>query len=134
MRRSALTVVLVASTLLLAGCATVDVDDARRDDVVPQVDDLDNRTELSCTPGEPLLLNSPSTLYTISGPCDDVTVEGNGLIVRAEHVESLVLRGDGNLIEADAIGSLEVSGQDNRVRADSIDDVSVKGERNEIDD
>lgn len=134
MRRRALTVVLVASTLLFAGCATADVDDTRGDDVVPQVDDLDNRTELSCTPGEELLLNSPSTLYTVSGPCDSLTVEGNGLIVRAENVDTLVLRGDGNLIEADAIGSLEVSGQENTVRADHIDDVTVKGERNEIDD
>jgi hypothetical protein len=134
MRSKALTVALAASTLLLAGCATVDADDTRGDDRAPRVDDLDNRTDVSCTPGEELLLNAPSTLYTVSGPCESLTIEGNGLIVHTEEVDTLVLRGDGNLIEAVSIGSLEVSGQDNTVRADSIDDATINGERNSVED
>lgn len=124
--------VIAASTLLLAGCVTVVVDDRRADVVTPHPDDLDNRTELSCSPGEELLLNAPSTLYTISGPCESVTVEGNDLIVRAELIERLVLRGDRLLVEASAIESLQINGQDNTVRADTIDDVTVNGDRNTL--
>jgi len=132
MKRALVITLLAASSLVLSGCVTVVVPDNDRDDVTPQADDLDNRSELSCSPGEELLLNNPSTLYTISGPCEDVTVEGTDLIVRAEQIENLVLRGDRNLVEAESIESVEISGQDNTVNADEIDEVEIAGDRNTI--
>ena len=132
MKRAALVTLIAASALVLSGCVTVVVPDNDRDDTTPVAEDLDNRTELSCSPGEEILLNNPSTLYTISGPCEDVTVEGTDLIVRAEQIEKLVLRGDRNLIEAKSIESVEISGQDNTVAADTIDEVEIAGDRNAI--
>jgi hypothetical protein len=132
MKRAALLPLLAASTLLLSGCVTVLVPEQPREDRMPVAEDLDNRTELSCSPGEELLLNDPSTLYTITGPCDEVTVEGTDLIVRAEQIDSLVLRGDRNLVEADSIDSVEISGQDNTINADEIDGVEINGDRNSI--
>ena len=132
MKRTAIVTLFAASALILSGCVTVVVPDDDRDDTTPVAEDLDNRTDVSCTPGEELLLNNPSTLYTISGPCDDVTVEGTDLIVRAEQIENLVLRGDRNLIEADEIESVEISGQDNTVTADEIDEVEIAGDRNTV--
>ena len=132
MKRTAIVTLFAASALILSGCVTVVLPDNDRDDTTPVAEDLDNRTELSCTPGEELLLNNPSTLYTISGPCEDVTVEGTDLIVRAEKIENLVLRGDRNLIEADEIESVEISGQDNTVTADEIDEVGIAGDRNTV--
>ena len=133
MKRTAIVTLFAASALVLSGCVTVVVpDDDDRDDTTPVAEDLDNRTDVSCSPGEELLLNNPSTLYTISGPCEDVTVEGTDLIVRAEQIEKLVLRGDRNLVEAESIESVEISGQDNTVNADEIDEVEIAGDRNTI--
>ena len=132
MKRTALMTVFVASALLLTGCVTVVAPSRDQDVEGPVAEDLDNRTEVSCSPGEELLLNNPSTLYTISGPCEDVTVEGTDLIIRAEQIENLVLRGDRNVIEATSIEDLEISGQDNTVKADSIEDVEIAGDRNSI--
>ena len=132
MKRTAIVTLFAASALILSGCVTVVVPDDDRDDSTPVAEDLDNRTEISCSPGEELLLNEPSTLYTVSGPCEDVTVEGTDLIVRAEQIEDLVLRGDRNLVEADSIDSVEVSGQDNTITADEIDEVEIAGDRNAI--
>jgi hypothetical protein len=133
MKRAALMTLFAASALVLSGCVTVVVpDDNRADNRTPVAEDLDNRTELSCSPGEELLLNSPSTLYTISGPCDEVTVEGTDLIVRAEQIDQLVLRGDRNLVEADSIDEVEISGQSNIVEADEIGEVEINGDRNSI--
>lgn len=131
MTRAALATLLAASTLLLSGCVTVVVDPPV-DEKAPVAEDLDNRTEASCTPGEDLLLNNPSTLYTVSGPCESITVEGTDLIVRAEQVDSLVVRGDRNLVEASSIESVEISGQDNTVKAAEIDGVEIAGDRNTI--
>ena len=133
MKRTAIVTLFAASALVLSGCVTVVVpDDDDRDDTTPVAEDLDNRTDVSCSPGEELLLNSPSTLYTISGPCEDVIVEGTDLIVRAEQIEDLVLRGDRNLVEAKSIESVEISGQDNTVTADQVDEVEIAGDRNAI--
>ena len=133
MKRTAIVTLFAASALVLSGCVTVVIpDDNDRDDTTPVAEDLDNRTDVSCSPGEELLLNNPSTLYTISGPCEDVTVEGTDLIVRAEQIEDLVLRGDRNLVEAKSIESVEISGQDNTVTADQVDEVEIAGDRNAI--
>jgi hypothetical protein len=133
MKRTVLVTLLAASVVLLSGCVTVVVpDDNGTDDVTPTVESLDNRTDVSCTPGEELLLNAPSTLYTISGPCEDVTVEGTDLIVRFETIESLVIRGDRNLVEGLGIESVEISGQDNTVNADSVEEVEIAGDRNTV--
>ncbi len=132
MKRTAIVTLFAASALVLSGCVTVVVPENDRDDTTPVAEDLDNRTELSCSPGEEVLLNSPSTLYTISGPCDEVTVEGTDLIVRAEQVDTLVVRGDRNLIEAESIDAVEISGQDNTVTAGEIDAVDIAGDRNAI--
>ena len=133
MRRAALVTLFAASAIILSGCVTVVVpDDNSRDDTTPTVDELDNRTDVSCTPGEELLLNEPSTLYTVSGPCEDVTVEGTDLIVRFEQIESLVIRGDRNLVEGLSVESVEISGQDNTVNADSVEEVEIAGDRNTV--
>jgi len=133
MKRTALVTLLAASVVLLSGCVTVVVpDDNDTEDTTPQASELDNRTDVSCTPGEELLLNTPSTLYTVSGPCEDVTVEGSDLIVRFEQIEDLVIRGDRNLVEGDQIESVEISGQDNTVTADSVEDVEIAGDRNTV--
>ena len=133
MKRAALVPLFAASAIILSGCVTVVVpDDNDTDDTTPRVEELDNRTDVSCTPGEELLLNAPSTLYTVSGPCEDVTVEGTDLIVRFEQIENLVIRGDRNLVEGLSIESVEISGQDNTVTADSVEEVEVSGDRNTV--
>ena len=133
MKRAALVTLLAASALVLSGCVTVVVPpEPADDDRTPVADELDNRTDVSCSPGEELLLNTPSTLYTVTGPCEDVVVEGTDLIVRLEQVEDLVIRGDRNLVEAVSIESVEISGQDNTVRADEVDDVEIAGDRNTV--
>lgn len=133
MKRAALVSLFAASAIILSGCVTVVVpDDNGTDDTTPRVEELDSRTDVSCTPGEELLLNAPSTLYTVSGPCEDVTVEGTDLIVRFEQIENLVIRGDRNLVEGLSIESVEISGQDNTVTADSVEEVEVAGDRNTV--
>jgi hypothetical protein len=133
MKRAALVTLFAASALILSGCVTVVVpDDNSRDDTTPTVDELDNRTDVSCTPGEERFLNEPSTLYTVSGPCEDVTVEGTDLIVRFEQIENLVIRGDRNLVEGLGIESVAISGQDNTVTADSVEEVEIAGDRNTV--
>jgi len=133
MKRAALVTLFAASAIILSGCVTVVVpDDNSRDDTTPTVDELDNRTDVSCTPDEELLLNEPSTLYTVSGPCEDVTVEGTDLIVRFEQIENLVIRGDRNLVEGIGVESVEISGQDNTVNADSVEEVEIAGDRNTV--
>ena len=133
MKRTLLVTMFAASALVLSGCVTIVApDDSDTDDQTPVVEDLDNRTDVSCTPGEELLLNEPSTLYTVSGPCEDVTVEGTDLIVRFETIDNLVIRGDRNLAEGLGIESVEISGQDNTVKADSVEDVEIAGDRNTV--
>ena len=129
--KCALAVLLAASALVLSACATAPVD-TRVDADTPVPDDLDNRTELSCSPGEELLLNSPSTLYTVTGPCDNITVEGSGLIVRAEAIGNLVLRGDELLVEAGVIEVVQISGQGSTVIAQSIATLTINGDRNTV--
>ena len=133
MKRTLLVTLLATSAIVLSGCVTIVApDDNDTDDQTPVVEDLDNRTDVSCTPGEELLLNAPSTLYTVSGPCEDVTVEGTDLIVRFEQIENLVIRGDRNLVEGFGIESVEISGQDNTVTADSVEEVEIAGDRNTV--
>jgi hypothetical protein len=132
MRRAALTTLLAASAILLTGCVTVVVPDNDRDDDAARVEQLDNRTDVGCSPDEELLLNNPSTLYTVTGDCDEIVIEGTDLVVRIESADSVVIRGDRNLVEATSIDEVEISGQDNTVKADEIDDVEIAGDRNTV--
>jgi len=132
MRRTAIVTLFAASALVLSGCVTVVAPDRGRDDDRPIADELDNRSDVRCVPGEELLLNDPSTLYTVIGPCEDLTVEGTDLVIRVEEVENLVIRGDRNLVEGREIESVEISGQDNTVKAEVIDDVEIAGDRNAV--
>ena len=132
MRSAALTTLLAASAILLTGCVTVVVPDNDRDDDAPRVEELDNRTDVGCGPDEELLLNNPSTLYTVTGDCDEIVIEGTDLIVRLESADSVVIRGDRNLVEAKQIDQVEISGQDNTVKADEIEDVEIAGDRNTV--
>jgi hypothetical protein len=134
MKRAALLSLVVASALMLGGCAAAAPEqDTGTDVAMPQADDLDNRTDVSCTPGEELLLNTPSTLYTVSGPCENVVIEGSDLIVRLEQVESLVVRGDRVSVEAQSIRSLTIIGNHNSVVTEvEVNDPTLNGDDNEL--
>jgi hypothetical protein len=120
--RRLLTVPVLASVLLLAGCVFPAPGDDRTDD----------RLDIPAPSCDgPAFLNSPDTHYDL-GYCEEVTVEGQGITVDAGEIGTLTIRGDDIEVDATYIGELSIEGNQNVVTADSIGTSQVNGEDNVV--
>ena len=136
MQRTATTLLILATGLLLSGCITIQPpmvaqDDDRTETAQPTAPGSSLDTD--CGDGDSILLNEPGVDYRLTGDCAEVVVEGTDIDVDAEGIGSLILRGDDNDIDARAVGSIEVSGQDNDVSVDSVGSVVLTGNGNDVD-
>ena len=122
-------VLLAASLVLFTGCAATEPVDVASS----PGEDPGTTSEVSCIPGEELVLDASDTLYIVSGSCDAVSVVGSGLVVHLEAVGDLVVTGDDNVIDALSVETLEIVGSDNVVSSGSeVGHIAVSGDGNDV--
>jgi len=128
--------VAAAVVFLLAGCITIQ-SPSGADSNGPGITGAPgganpgagSRTD--CT-GQAVLLNQAGATYTLSGKCGQVSVQGQGIVVRMDDAAGVEIRGDRITVDVDTAGALAISGQDNTVVADSLDAVAIRGDRNRV--
>jgi len=136
MQRTATTLLILATGLLLSGCITIQPptvaqDDDRTETTQPTAPGSSLDTE--CGDGDSILLNEPGIEYELRGDCAEVIIEGADIEVDAENIESLTIRGDRNSVDANIVGSVEINGQENELDADEVGSITIAGDRNEVD-
>jgi hypothetical protein len=70
--------------------------------------------------------------YVITGPCQQIAVQGNHNTVAIATVKALNVNGNSNTVTATTAGSVHVMGNENKVHAKS-DKISNMGDHNVVD-
>jgi len=137
---ASIALVLAAS---LSGCLTINLPPEGPETIrssntafpTPQNNDDDDETEDVLCIEEDVVLNMPDVDYVVTGDCDSVTIEGEGVDATIVATKSLVVRGNDNDVQALELGSILVNGQGNSVEVtvtSQITKIEIAGNDNDI--
>lgn len=135
MRRIIAPFALTAAAALLAGCVVMpELGGAGAASPAPTASPSAEAPQAGTTAtcdGGRLTINQPGD--HVIGDCDELTLEGNGVDVKAGSIGTLIIRGTDIDVEAASIGSIEIAGQNNDVESrGSVGDVTMSGDDNDI--
>ncbi len=89
---------------------------------------------VTCTNGAATVTGDPGA-YVLVGACDEVTVAGAGITLRAggAAIGALVVQGDANTVTAASlVRAVTIEGQGNVVVAAALDALTLRGQRNRV--
>jgi len=120
---------LIAATVVLAGCAPVR--SAEGTDTGASGAPSSTPAAVQCIDGEADYTTS-NTSNTLAGVCKKVVISGHNISLTAANLKDLTVSGDNNSIDAAVLGGATVVGDTNTVKTRTVGPLTVSGNSNTV--